>query len=163
MRKRKIIFVCTGNTCRSVMAELLFRKMVSDAIKNNSGKKALLENIEITSAGVAPMPGLNTAPGTVKALRGEGIEASGHRARRLTAEDVKEASLVLVMEERQKQEVSKLAGCCEDKIRMLSASAGGGGDIFDPFGHSIEIYNECMERIREALEGLLEKILKGEI
>ncbi len=163
MKKTKIIFVCTGNTCRSVMAELLFKKMVSEAMKKDSGKKALLENLEITSAGIAPMPGLNTAPGTVKALRGEGIEASGHRARRLSAEDVKEASLVLVMEERHKQEASRLAGCCEDKIRMLSAVAGAGGDIFDPFGHSIEIYNECMERIKEALKALLEKLLKGEI
>lgn len=145
------------------MAELLFKKMVSDAMKNDSSKKAVLANLEITSSGIAPVPGLNTAPGTVKTLREEGIEASGHRARRLTPDDVKEADIVLVMEKRQKQEVLRIAGSGEEKIFALNEFAGTGGDIFDPFGHSIEIYTECKNMIKEALNNLLNKILSGEI
>lgn len=148
------------------MAEFLFKKMVASAVKDNPEKKDMLENLEITSAGIAPMPGLNTAPGTVKALRAEGIEASGHRAKRLTPEDVKEAGLILVMEERQKREVLRIARSPEegkDKILALNEIAGTGGDIFDPFGHSIEIYNECMNLIKAALQKLLNKIMAGEI
>ena len=164
MKKRKIIFVCTGNTCRSVIAELLFKKMVSDEIKNNPEKKEILETLEITSAGVAPVPGMNTAAGTVRILREEGIEAAGHKARRLTAGEAREAYLILVMEERQRNEVFRIAGCCEEKIHHLNEFLDGReGDISDPFGHSLEMYAECRDDIKKALARLLKKLLEGDI
>jgi protein-tyrosine-phosphatase len=161
--KEKLIFVCTGNTCRSVMAELIFKKMVSDKIRQNPEEKEALENLEISSAGIAPVPGMNSAPGTVKALQEEGIDASGRKARRLTGEDVKRAALVLVMEERQKHEAAEIAGCCEDKIRRLNEFSNETEDISDPFGHSIETYYECKNDIKRALKKLLEKITAKEI
>ncbi len=164
MKKRKIIFVCTGNTCRSVIAEMLFKKMVSEEISKHPEKKAVLANLRITSAGIAPIPGMNTAPGTVRVLREEGIEAAEHRARRLTSAEVKEAFLVLVMEERQRAEVSRIAGCCEEKIRHLNEFLNGREtDISDPFGHSLEVYAECRDNIKEALEQLLSKLSSGDI
>ncbi len=164
MKERKIIFVCTGNTCRSVIAEMLFKKMVAEEIRKNPEKKAVLENLRITSAGIAPIPGMNTAPGTVRVLREEGIEAADHRARRLTSGEVREACRVLVMEERQRAEVSRIAGCCEEKIRHLNEFLNGREkDISDPFGHSLEVYAECRDNIKKALEKLLNKISTGEI
>ncbi len=161
---KKIIFVCTGNTCRSVIAEMLFKKMIADKISSDPDGSGQLKDISLSSAGIAPVPGMGSAPGTVKVLAQEGIDASKHKAKKLSAADVKAASIVLVMEKRQKVEVKRIAGCCDDKIFALNSfSPEDDSDISDPFGHSVEIYIDCKNQIQKALDGLLDKILKGEI
>ena len=161
---KKIIFVCTGNTCRSVIAEMLFKKMISDKISSYPDTSGQLKGIFVSSAGIAPVPGMGSAPGTVRVLAQEGIDASKHKAKKLSAGDVKAASIVLVMEKRQEAEAARIAGCCDEKIFALNSfSLKDDSDIADPFGHSVEIYIECKNQIQKALEGLFDKILKGEI
>ncbi len=164
MEKNNIIFVCTGNTCRSVIAEHLFRKMLSEEFKKNPGAARALENIRVASAGIAPIPGMNTVPGTLKVLSEEGLDASGHRARRLTREEAENARLVLVMEERQKEEILKSTGPGGANVRHIdSFTPGEPEDIPDPFGHSMEFYNDSRRKLRRALEGLLESLKNGEV
>ncbi len=161
---KKIIFVCTGNTCRSVMAEMLLKKMIADKISSDSEGSEKLKDIFVSSAGIAPVPGMGSAPGTVRVLAQEGIDASKHKAKKLSAADVKAASVILVMEKRQKAEVKRIAGCCDEKIFALNSfSPEDDSDIADPFGHSVEIYIECKNQIQKALDGFFDKILKGEI
>jgi protein-tyrosine-phosphatase len=163
MQKKRILFVCTGNTCRSVIAEMLFKKMAADELKKNPGHNDTLGNLNITSAGIAPIPGMNTAPGTIKVLKEEGIDASGHKAKRLTRDEARSSSIILVMEKRQKHEVFNIMGCCKDKIHSLNEFINENEDIYDPFGNSMEIYAECRDAIKKALRQLLNKIIKKEI
>jgi len=164
MKKKKILFVCTGNTCRSVIAELLFKKMLAEAQEKSKNRN--LKNIDVFSAGIAPIPGINTAPGTLKVLQEEGIDGSCHKSRKLTPDIARDASVIIVMEERQMEEIRRMPGASKYRLFHLDSFPQAGPDkrdVPDPFGHSIEMYRECMEIIREHLEGLLKKLTSSEI
>lgn len=168
MKKKKVIlFVCTGNTCRSVIAEGLFAKMLAGALQKYLKKKDLLSAIDVLSAGVAPLPGMTPPHGTLGVMREEGIDVSGHKAVLLSGALIKTSSLIVVMERRHKEEILDAVPKSGHKIVLLKKFAGKDSgvdpDIHDPIGNSINVYRKCAGEIKESLCGLLDDIINGEI
>jgi protein arginine phosphatase len=148
----KILFVCTGNTCRSAVAEVLFRKMAAEA-----GLPA-----EVRSAGVAALEDMPSPPEALKTLSERNADGSAHRSRLLDEGMVNWADLILAMETaHQMMTVLRFPGAV-GKIHTLRryVKMEGPLDIADPIGRPQKVYDVCAAQIEEALKKLLEKISK---
>jgi len=149
---KKILFVCTGNTCRSSMAEAIGR----DEIK----KRAMEKEIEVSSAGIYAMPGDKASPNAVEAMKDMKIDISFHKARRINHDLIEESYIILTMTESHKRELINISPASREKAFTLKEYADGiKGDIKDPFGQSIETYRECSIELREYIRLVIEKII----
>ena len=137
----KVIFVCTGNTCRSPMAKVLFRKLLQERG---------IDTIEVDSAGLACEPGEDASPHAVEAMAERGLDLRDHRSRRCSAYLLQEGVFV---------------GLTESHCRVLQPYLPPerlmrlGDGIPDPYGGSLEEYRACAERIEQALPDLLKRIV----
>lgn len=136
----KVLFVCTGNTCRSPMAEGIFN-YVFKAHKAVSGGLFV------------PKPSFATLE-AVNALKKYGIDISKHISHDLTPSEVADADLVLTMTAKQKEGMISSMPQFKDKIFSLSEYAGLCGDIDDPFGSSAEVYQECADKLYRIIREL---------
>ena len=147
---KKILFVCSGNLCRSFMAERVFRAL---------SRRAGLTHVQAASAGLLDLGGAEADPKAVAILREKGMEGSGHRSRSLADAMVTVADLVLVMEEAQRDEVLRRHPGAGGKVRLLKSFAAQGDedglDIRDPYGMTPYHYRTCFAEIYLSLEGLL--------
>ena len=140
----KYLFVCTGNTCRSPMAEGIFNKIAKERGLDNAAN----------SAGIFAAEGGSASKNAVDALAEIGADISGHKSRRVTPEMLGEYDEILTMT---KSHADILKGALPQfgyKIRTLSEAAGGGGEISDPFGGDLDAYRAC----RDEIERLVEKL-----
>jgi len=135
----RIVLLCTGNTCRSPLAAAVFREELG----------ADADRVEIVSAGVAAAEGEPASAGAREAAAREGLDLSPHRSRRVSAELVRNADLVLVMEPEHGR-AARALGAEPDRVHLLSdwPEPGESGGVADPFGGSPEAYAECLRRIR---------------
>ena len=136
----RLVVLCTGNTCRSPLAAAAFREELG----------ADLERIEIVSAGTAAAEGQPASAGASAAGAREGLDLSGHRARRVGAGLLRGADLVLVME-REHLRAATALGADPARTHVLSEWPPPGepeAAVADPFGGSAETYEECLRRIR---------------
>ena len=141
----KIIFVCTGNTCRSPMAQALAEALFAEA-----GLQ-----IVVTSAGVGAGSGQSASANAVLAMLDGGLCLKSHRSQPTTRELLKSAALVLTMTRGHLSHV--LAMCPEVKAFTLGEYAGGGQDVSDPFGGNEEVYRKCAAQLRKLLESCMSK------
>ena len=140
----RILMVCSGNLCRSPMAEAWMRHRLGGAAR------------EVRSAGLAARAGQPAAAHAIALLAERGIDLSGHRARRIEAQDVVASDLVLVMESRQKAHVEALSPAGHGRTYLLGHWQGS--EILDPYGGSRELFEDAFARIEEAVDAWLERI-----
>jgi len=142
-----ILFVCTGNTCRSPMAEAM--------LKNKAGK-----GIYVKSAGVFASNGSDASPQTKQVLAEKGI-ISNHKSSSVTQELIDWATYILTMTSSHKHAVLSSFPNITDKVYTLKefvAESGMNSDISDPFGGSIDIYRETYEELEPLIDALLTKL-----
>jgi len=111
-RKKKLIFVCSGNTCRSSMAEALFRRLLDE-------DTGLAGEWTVSSAGLTASPGAPAAPMAVEAMSERGLDLSSHRATLLTADMVEDADLIVTMTNEQKRAILGLDPDAGDRVFTL--------------------------------------------
>ena len=143
----KLVFVCSGNTCRSPMAECVLEYLL---------KKEGIEGIEVSSRGVVANVGADTSENAKKALEAKGIPVKKHVATQMTTQEVFQNDLVICMTERHKMRLGSLP-----KVFTLHQLTGC-GDIVDPFGGDEEVYKKCLDELIAAITKLL-PILKRQL
>ena len=148
---RNILFVCTGNTCRSVMAQGLFKNML---------REEGIKDVKVSSAGIAALSSYGIYGILEKVLKEEDIEISNHKPTQITPQIVKDADLILVMEKRHKQAILEMAPEVENRVFLLKEFAGEKEnlDIPDPIGQPEEAYRRRLEEIKGYLVKILKKI-----
>lgn len=150
---KTILFVCTGNSCRSVMAEYMLRKMTQGR-----------DDLEIVSAGTGVYVRSSASSETVAVLRREGIDATMHVSQPLNTILLKKADLILVMTKGHRQQVLDWVPSVEKRVYLLrefastSMESSALVDIPDPIGKPAEAYEECLLTIKDALAKLIKLI-----
>ncbi len=147
----KILFVCTGNTCRSVMAEALARKLMSERFGDHSP-------IMVFSAGISAWPGDRPSGKVAQALAGLGASLHDHKASNLTPEKVREADLILTMTRSHLEFVKGMPAKAGGKVFTLAEFAGSGEDVPDPFGQSLDHYIKCARRLEDLVALALDRL-----
>lgn len=151
---KKILFVCTGNSCRSVMAEGIFRHLA----ESRPGE------FSIMSAGISAVEGFPASEDTVRVMQEAGIDVTGHQSQRLRPEMVRAADKIYVMEVLHRDWILKMAPDAQNKVFLLGDFSevderyGHALDIPDPIRMSPSFYKNVYAVIRRAIENIMKSI-----
>jgi protein-tyrosine phosphatase len=143
----KVLFVCTGNTCRSPVAEAMARRLLARRL-GVGDDDLLARGLLLLSAGAGTLPGMPASPGAVAAMKERDIDLSGHRSQGLLRELVEAADRIYCLAQSHHTAVLRLAPDAADKTLLLHPDDN---DIPDPFGAGIEVYRKTADQIEAAL------------
>ena len=149
----KIVFVCTGNTCRSPMAAMLAAQ-----IFNKAGIVA-----EVISAGVNAWPNQPASRHAISVMEECGLSLVNHKACATSDTLLEDATLVLTMTASHRAVLLSDYPAAKEKIFTLAEYVGQNADVCDPFGGSLEDYRVCAAQIRELLVLAAEKLVRDDV
>ncbi len=139
---KRILVICIGNICRSPTAEYLFRQQLAG------------RDIQVGSAGLGALAGKPMDPTALRLLQERGIDASGHVARQVETQLLRDADLVLVMERRHAAAVHRFAPEAGGKVFLLDKWVGGSG-IRDPYRKAPEAFEHAYSLIERGVASWL--------
>lgn len=139
----KLLFICTGNTCRSPMAEGLARKMLGNSF-------------QVGSAGMEAYGGESASTHALEVLKEQNVDISRHRSRRIRVELMADYDWIIPMTQAQEEALKRLFPQYAEKIRYLGNWGDRKRDVLDPWGGSLAVYRRTAHEIGELLS-----IIKG--
>ena len=148
----RVLFICSGNTCRSPLA--------AAALTQELGAVAL--RVSVTSAGTAARDGDPASPESIDVASRDGMNLEAHRSRRVTRDMLEEADLVLVMERSHLAALERIGATRRAFVLSEWPPPGEPGLVVsDPYGASIEAYEECWRRIRRHVRRAAPQVLSA--
>lgn len=150
----KIMFICTGNICRSAMAEAMLKNILKYDVK---------ENIQVCSCGVYADTGDICTQDAIDVMKEYGIDLSSHRATNIRESEIEKMDLILCATLSHKSTVLHLYPSLLGKVYTMKEYAGlvkegNNYDIADPWGYSKKVYQECANEIKICLDETIKKL-----
>ncbi|MDD4907826.1 MAG: L-threonylcarbamoyladenylate synthase [Candidatus Omnitrophica bacterium] len=153
LAQKTVLFICTGNSCRSVMAQGYLKKKLKEKGRTD---------VEVLSAGILGMNNMGATSQTREVLRREGINVDDHASTRVTARMVKRSDIILVMEKMHEERILELVPQARARVFLLKEFAriedDGSTSIEDPIGNSPEFYERTFYTIKQAVDRVAEII-----
>jgi protein-tyrosine-phosphatase len=148
----KILFVCTGNSCRSPMAEGILKHLL---------REQGIKDILVESAGTHSPQGMPPTQNTILVTTERGIDIMSHRARMLTSEMIEDADLILVMEKSHTIFIRNHFPRGKHKTHLLKtfSSEDYEEDVYDPIGGDLNIYRSCVEELDKEIRRVFPEII----
>ena len=140
---RRVVLVCTGNTCRSALAEALLRRALEERG---------VTDVDVSSAGTGAWEGAPASEGAYLVGLESGLDLSGHRARLLTGDVVSRSDLILTMARHHRARVLELGA--EGRVHLVGDFAGrsdGSPEVADPFGADLGVYRQTRDELAELM------------
>ena len=150
----QVLLVCTGNTCRSPMAEVLMRKHLADRL---GCPPAELEEqgVFVTSAGIAAPPGCHPTREAVQVMRERALDLSQHQSQPLTDALVRHADLILTMTRSHRSAIVRQWPEAAARTELVEPNQA---DVADPIGGTLDIYRDCANQIDTALKSRTQQL-----